>query len=216
VLKTKIEWCDHTWNPVWGCKNSCPYCYARRLAKRFNKDFKPHFVEKNFNMQFSAMDRIGRVFVNSMSDIAYWKEEWMEKVLAKIRENLGYNFLFLTKHPEIYYDYFWPENTWLGVTATTNDELRLAYLVLLNTSLEENLVFVSIEPILEPIEAHDWIGGWDWLIVGAETGNRKGKVIPEKEWIDPLLSFKIPIFMKDSLIPIWGENMRREWPNADN
>jgi len=33
--KTKIDWCDMTWNPVTGCLNSCPYCYARKIAKRF-------------------------------------------------------------------------------------------------------------------------------------------------------------------------------------
>lgn len=33
--KTKIEWCDSTWNPVTGCKHDCPYCYARRIADRF-------------------------------------------------------------------------------------------------------------------------------------------------------------------------------------
>lgn len=33
--KTKIEWCDSTWNPVTGCKHGCDYCYARRIAGRF-------------------------------------------------------------------------------------------------------------------------------------------------------------------------------------
>lgn len=28
--KTKIEWCDSTWNPVTGCLHNCNYCYARR------------------------------------------------------------------------------------------------------------------------------------------------------------------------------------------
>lgn len=31
---TKIEWCDSSWNPVTGCYNNCPYCYARRIANR--------------------------------------------------------------------------------------------------------------------------------------------------------------------------------------
>lgn len=35
--KTKIEWCDYTWNPVTGCLHECEYCYARRIAKRFGK-----------------------------------------------------------------------------------------------------------------------------------------------------------------------------------
>lgn len=33
--KSKIEWCDYTWNPVTGCLHGCPYCYAERIAKRF-------------------------------------------------------------------------------------------------------------------------------------------------------------------------------------
>ena len=33
--KTKIEWCDATWNPVVGCKHGCDYCYAKRIAARF-------------------------------------------------------------------------------------------------------------------------------------------------------------------------------------
>ena len=35
MLKTKIEWCDSTWNPITGCRHKCPYCYARRMAERF-------------------------------------------------------------------------------------------------------------------------------------------------------------------------------------
>jgi protein gp37 len=35
MQKTKIEWCDSTWNPVTGCLHGCEYCYARGIAKRF-------------------------------------------------------------------------------------------------------------------------------------------------------------------------------------
>ena len=34
--KTKIEWCDSTWNPVTGCYHGCPYCYARNMINRFS------------------------------------------------------------------------------------------------------------------------------------------------------------------------------------
>lgn len=33
--KTKIDWVDATWNPVTGCLHGCEYCYARRIAERF-------------------------------------------------------------------------------------------------------------------------------------------------------------------------------------
>lgn len=40
--KTKIDWCDYSWNPVVGCKNhvNCRYCYGVNIANRFyNPDF---------------------------------------------------------------------------------------------------------------------------------------------------------------------------------
>lgn len=56
-----------------------------------------------------------------------------------------------------------------------------------------------------------------WVIVGAETGRRKDKVVPEKSWLEAIIKTciesNITIFMKDSLIPIVGEeNMFRELP----
>ncbi len=33
--KTKIDWCEYTWNPVTGCLHGCKYCYAKRIADRF-------------------------------------------------------------------------------------------------------------------------------------------------------------------------------------
>lgn len=35
MKKTKIEWCDSTWNPISGCYRGCPYCYAKGIANRF-------------------------------------------------------------------------------------------------------------------------------------------------------------------------------------
>lgn len=32
---SKIEWCKYTWNPVTGCYNGCPYCYAAKIVHRF-------------------------------------------------------------------------------------------------------------------------------------------------------------------------------------
>ena len=38
--KSKIEWCDYTWNPITGCLHDCEYCYARTITRRF-KGFEP-------------------------------------------------------------------------------------------------------------------------------------------------------------------------------
>ena len=59
-------------------------------------------------------------------------------------------------------------------------------------------------------------GIFEWVIVGAETGNRKDRVVPKKEWIDKLTALcdrsGVPIFMKESLREIMGDDFRQEFP----
>lgn len=215
MLKTKIEWADASWNPVVGCLQTppCPYCYARRIAHRFGESFEPHWKEKNF--QRAMPKKPSRIFVNSMSDIAFWDCVWMTRVLEKIRQYPQHTFLFLTKEP-VYYQYLnfiAPKNCWFGVTITNQSMMNFfADLIFETTWDETRKLFFSFEPLLEKIELHVIP---DWLIIGAENGNRKGKVIPEREWIDPLLDLGIPIFMKDSLKPLYGDlEDWRQFPNV--
>ena len=202
--KTKVDWAQFSWNPVVGCRNNCPYCYARRMVNRFHRDFQPHWVEKNFNR---AMPRKpSRIFVDSMSDVAFWKAEWWQRVMGRIAENLQHTFIFLTKSPVIYHMMLFPDNCWLGVTATTKKEIEHY-----QDTLVGNIRFVSIEPILEQINPEIFCGHYlSWVILGAETGNRRGKVIPPREWIEPFLSLPIPLFMKSNLP--WSGPWRKEFP----
>jgi protein gp37 len=49
--RTKIEWCDGTFNPVTGCLHGCDYCYARKITHRFAKA--PE-AEKAIEKEFAA------------------------------------------------------------------------------------------------------------------------------------------------------------------
>ena len=116
MQKTKIDWVinpdgskGNTWNPAIGCEGNCPYCYARRIAKRFNWNWTPHWEEKKFQTAFPKKPT--RIFVGSMTDIAYWKPEWMERVLAKIREYPQHTFYFLTKKSKVYSKYNLPKQS---------------------------------------------------------------------------------------------------------
>lgn len=79
--------------------------------------------------------------------------------------------------------------------------------------------FLSIEPILTDF-GEIGVGSYipEWVIVGAETGNRKDKVIPRREWIENIVEqcrkYGIPVFMKPSLTDIWGEELIQEFPKA--
>ena len=51
--RTTIEWVKnpdgtqgYTWNPITGCLNGCPYCYARKLA---NGRLKQRYLANKFS-----------------------------------------------------------------------------------------------------------------------------------------------------------------------
>ena len=108
------------------------------------------------------------------------------------------------------------ENMFYGTSITREEEMHK-----FNFLPARRNTFVSIEPILEDVlpEKHNILFRQvDWVIIGAETGRRKGKVIPNPEWIWKIIEAaekeKTPVFMKDSLIDIVGEDaMKREFPD---
>lgn len=103
-------------------------------------------------------------------------------------------------------------NFWYGSTAT-NPETDFMF-----WSKNHN-TFVSIEPLLAPFGDSvpaDALHDIGWFIVGAETGNRKDKVTPERIWVEQVVDYcksnGKPVFMKDSMAPIWGEPLITEFP----
>ena len=243
--KTKIDWADMTWNPVTGCLHGCEYCYARKIANRFGNKYMPYGIGVNvlaekfdgengvdpypfgFEPTFhtyrldepAKIKKPQTIFVCSMADLfGEWvPDKWIRTVFKACEAAPQHRYLFLTKNAEgtAQYDKEFAEhkNWWCGISATTQaGEYRLAQM-----TINANR-FVSIEPILEPI------GLWnkirvpfaDWVIVGAETGNRKAKVIPQKEWIDNIVRVcrdnEIPVFMKESLRKLMGDDFIQQYP----
>ena len=87
------------------------------------------------------------------------------------------------------------------------------------TDTMSSIRFLSVEPILADfgeLSEKSYIP--EWIIVGAETGSRKDKVIPRREWIENIVEqcrkYNIPVFMKPSLTDIWGEELIQEFPKA--
>lgn len=227
--KTKIDWCDSTWNPVTGCLHGCEYCYARGIANRFGGNFtmsrcsEHGFLElyarpdnpypDKFSPTFHRyrlndyIDKKGRnIFVCSMADLfgSWVPDNWIEEIFKACEKAPQHNYLFLTKNPGRYVelinntDFFVKTkgNMWFGYSYTGKESKQW-------WNPDYN-IFASVEPILEPIE----IPRCKWLIVGAETGRRKYKVIPKREWIEHLVYYcgkwNIPLFMKSSLADIWA------------
>lgn len=61
--KSKIEWCDHTWNPITGCRHDCEYCYARKMTARFAGDVRLNLMAKKDYRLVDAADGGKQVFL---------------------------------------------------------------------------------------------------------------------------------------------------------
>lgn len=160
------------------------------------------------------------IFVGAMADVfGEWvPDEWLDEIFAGCECRPEHNYLFLTKNVRRYVDYGVPigtDNLWYGVSITREQEMDS-----FNCLPAGCKTFVSFEPLLEDLypERHNILFRQvDWIIIGAQTGRMADKVIPQSEWIKKLLleadNRGVPVFMKDSLIEIVGEeNMRREFP----
>ncbi len=164
------------------------------------------------------------IFVCSMADLfGEWvPDEWIIAVLNACREAPQHRYLFLTKNPERYdrledADIITDkdQNFWLGSTVTDECRDKLHYNFALHT-------FQSCEPMLAPwppatTPNQKYKGAWpEWVIFGAETGNRKNKVIPEKAWVDNAVhmcrNMGAKVFMKESLREIMGDDFVQEFP----
>lgn len=280
--KTKIDWCDSTWNPVTGCLHGCEYCYARGIAKRFGGwDFSPGMARVNISddrtyicpgrdyygeiketeygtvaditdpflnergkcaypfgfmptlHRYRLYDYIGKqgrnIFVCSMADLfgSWVPDSWIEEVFSACEEAPQHKYLFLSKNPQRYVWLQYNEklieknNMWYGASVTDRKSWKKVVDAFGDIKCSYKL-FISIEPILENVALTDkWdecaaINYMNWVIVGAETGRRKNKVIPRREWIEKIVEdcrrYNTPLFMKSSLADIWGEPLIQEFP----
>lgn len=217
-----ISWCSYTWNPIPGlCPVGCDYCYARRIYNRFHYDPTIRLDEKELQAPYKLKGS-ARIFVGSTIEVfGEWvSDNWIKRILKVCRDNPQHTFQFLTKNPQRLGEFHFPINCWLGVTVTTQEEKWKAdYLAEIDFDPykdydRKHTTFISYEPLLG--DAGGWLCGIRWVIVGAETGNRKGKVQPKKEWIKNILYqinyWNVPIFMKDNLKPYWHGELRQEFP----
>lgn len=202
-----------------------PFYVARgedKIAKApFPFGFEPTFHRYRLDIP-AKWEKPRTIFVCSMADLfGEWvPTRWIVDVLDACETAPQHRYLFLTKNGQRYseLDYLGllphGANFWYG-TSTTRGLAARPTLPSGNGDLVK--CFCSIEPIHGQVKIAGRAARTDWAIIGAETGNRAGKVVPRREWITSIVeqcdARGVPVFMKDSLIPIVGaENMRREFP----
>lgn len=229
-----VEWALWTWNPVTGCRHDCPYCYARDIADRFYpQKFEPSFIPERLSMPANTkqpdlstitdpVKRLGlqNVFTCSMADLfGKWvPTKWIEAVLAQVRANPQWNFLFLTKFPIRMSEFDYPDNAWLGTTVDRQWAVERAErgFSRLRDSGFGGVTWLSCEPMLEEL-TFNRLDLFDWLVMG---GGSKSTQTPETrphfDWTVSLYlqarKESTPIYMKTNL-GFDNEIRIREYPN---
>lgn len=229
LSRSGIEYLTHTWTPYSGCHNwengVCSIgknCWARRITKRFKNHY-PNGFEPTFYPEAMlsprSLKKPARIGVCFMGDLfGDWINPDQEFDLCVIPPEIHrgslkqwiqtslnlcpqHTFLFLTKCPWnlIKWSPF-PDNGWVGVTATNIQQYRAALVGL--AVIEARVKYISFEPLLEyiPIEPPYTLDGINWVILGGQT---KPEVQPPAGAVNDILNAAdiagIPIFMKKNL-----------------
>lgn len=172
-----------------------------------------------------------RIFVGSMCDIFHEDIEFstLAKMFSVLSFCQKHTFFFLTKRPERMHAFFtkfdterfykarqeaarvlsfgsvesmcWPPtNFWLGVTVCNQQEGISKIPLLLDTPAAKR--FLSVEPMLGPVDLTRFLPALDWVICGGETGSDARPM--HSDWVRLLrascLVAGVPFYFKG-----WGE-----------
>ena len=237
---SKIEWCDHTFNPWVGCTKvsaACDHCYAEGWAKRTGNaqlwtGERRRTTEANWMKPLqwqkkAALDeasRLGpvprpRVFCASLADVfdAEVDPIWRENLFTMIDLTPNLDWLLLTKRPKLAAEYFdgkpTPPNIWMGTTVESQKMAkgRIRHLMTIDAPVR----FLSMEPLLEPVQLK--VGALpEWIIVGGESGPRARTMNPmwARDLRDFCQTWDVPFFFKQMTgkAPIPDDLMVREFP----
>ena len=199
--RSKIEWCDHTFNPWTGCTKvspACDNCYAEGWAKRSGHvKWGPHGDRRRtktwgdpvkWNKRLEGTGLRESVFCASLADVFDKHRSidpaWRHDLWELIAQTPNLIWLLLTKRPQNvldmvpvhWLDIKWPQNVWIGTTVENQTEAdrRIPHLLRLPAPVR----FLSCEPLLGPLRISTYMAtGWDGDIRKARPANRVDWVI---------------------------------------
>jgi len=230
--RTKIEWCDHTFNPWIGCQKvspGCDNCYAEALTNRYGwTTWGPHGERKRTStvnwkkpLQWAKGTHSyrPRVFCASLADVFDNRVpvEWRYDLFDLIAATPQLDWLLLTKRPENLVRMFptskW-DNIWLGTTAEDQQHFDRRYPLIREVRVPVH--FISYEPAIGPL-SNLW-GKPEWLICGGESGPRARFMDPAwaRDVRDQCREAGIAFFMKQMTgkKPIPDDLMVRQFPKG--
>lgn len=212
---TAISWTDATFNTHWGCLKvspGCDNCYAEAFAKRTGHDVwegrgRRFFSDKHWAQPLKWSPR--RIFCASMGDIfenARDLDGVRHRLWDLIEATPQHTWQLLTKRPEQVVRLMpgswlvhWPEHVWLGTTV--EDQIRADLRIpRLERVPGHPLLFLSVEPLLGPVDLRPYLPTVDWVICGGESGPRRRPM--DLDWAREIhwecVDNGVPFFFKQS------------------
>jgi len=158
----RIGYLDFTWNPVVGCTHGCPWCWARRQAKRQRKncqtcyDFVPHLHPERLDEPLKKRKPfvIGAVFMGDLFDPALPSQAVLD-VLRVMEAADWHTFVVLTKQPWRASEFAIAPNVVLGVSVEDQPSADRLIPELLACPAAKRIV--SIEPMRGPVDLHAFL-----------------------------------------------------------
>ena len=223
ISNSDIEYLDKVWNFTSGCGKGCPYCYAKKITKRFTNHYPNEFAPTLYPEALLSplyLKKPSRIGVCYMGDL-FWdcpefdpeRQVLFEDGYNSLRQILFFiiracpqhTFIFLTKQPQNLRKFSpFPDNCWVGVSVTDFSDLYYAVQHLYN--IEAKVKYLSAEPLLASLAGDSLVLSTqfvDWVIIGSQT---KPTVMPKIEWVREIVEAAdkagIPVFLKDSLLEL--------------
>ena len=190
-----IEWAKWSWNPITGCNHGCKYCYARDIANRlFKPKFEPVFYPGRLHCaEFTEQPKEAKtdigyknVFTCSMADLfGKWvPSDLIELVLEVVRKSPKWNFLFLTKFPQRYAEFEFPDNAWVGTSVDKQSRVKNAEDVF--KDVRAKVKWLSCEPMMERL-TFKHLERFQWVVLGGSSrSTQTPEFHPPREWVTHL------------------------------
>ena len=177
-------------------------------AKRYLAPFYPRFWPERLEQPLKYFDK--GIFCCNMSDLMGngIPEYWQRQIFNIIERTSRNRYYLLTKQPQNLARFSpYPDNCWVGVTAT---DARTTWYAMKNLkNIEAKVKYISFEPLLEEIPN---TGVWpllsslancgiSWIIIGACT---KPYRPPRIEWVREIVEAAdkagVSVFLKDNYL----------------
>jgi protein gp37 len=111
-------------------------------------------------------------------------DEWIDAVLAEVRNAPRWNFLFLTKFPMRYEGIKFPQNAWVGTSV--DEQKRVANAEKAFRKVKASVKWLSCEPMRERLTFKS-LKMFDWVVMGGQSASSGAPAFqPPWEWVEHL------------------------------